>query len=46
VQDKRLVVFKVGRIKALLHCPLEGTPKTGAIRRIATGKWFVSFSCE
>jgi putative transposase len=25
---------------------LEGTPKTATIRRTATGKWFVSFSCE
>src|SRR5262245_29631924 len=46
VRDKRLVVSKVGRIKALLHRPLEGTPKTATIRRTATGKWYVSFSCE
>jgi putative transposase len=45
-QEKRLVVSKVGRIKALLHRPLDGTPKTAIIRRTATGKWFVSFSCE
>jgi putative transposase len=44
--EKRLVVSKVGRIKALLHRPLEGTPKTATIRRTATGKWFVTFSCE
>ena len=42
---KRLVVSKVGRIKVLLHRPLEGTPKTATIRRTATGKWFVSFAC-
>jgi len=45
-QEKRLVVSKVGRVKVLLHRPLEGTPKTATIRRTATGKWFVSFSCE
>jgi putative transposase len=44
--QKRLVVFKVGRIKALLHRPLEGMPKTASLRRTATGKWFVTFSCE
>ncbi len=44
--EKRLVVSKVGRIKIILHRPLEGTPKTATIRRTATGKWFVSFSCE
>jgi putative transposase len=45
-REKRLVVSKVGRIKVLLHRPLEGAPKTATIRRTATGKWFVSFSCE
>lgn len=45
VGEKRLVVSKVGRIKVLLHRPLEGTPKTATLRRTATGKWFVSFSC-
>jgi putative transposase len=44
--DKRLVVSKVGRLKVLLHRPLEGAPKTATIRRTTTGKWFVTFSCE
>src|SRR5258708_37140430 len=43
--EQRLVVSKVGRIKVLLHRPLEGTPKTATLRRTATGKWFVTFSC-
>jgi putative transposase len=46
VAEKRLVVSKVGRIKVVLHRPLEGTPKTATIRRTATGKWFVTFACE
>jgi putative transposase len=45
-QEKQLVVSKVGRIKVLLHRPLEGAPKTATLRRTATGKWFVFFSCE
>jgi putative transposase len=45
VATKRLVVSKVGRMKIVLHRPLEGAPKTATIRRTATGKWFVSFSC-
>jgi putative transposase len=45
-EEKRLVVSKAGRIKVLLHRPLEGMPKTATIRRTATGKWFVCFSCE
>jgi putative transposase len=44
-QEKRLVISKVGRIK-ILHRPLEGLPKAATIRRTATGKWFVSFSCK
>ncbi|HEU4783346.1 MAG TPA: transposase [Ktedonobacterales bacterium] len=46
MEEKRLVVSKVGRIKVLLHRTLQGTPKTATIRRTATGKWFVSFVCE
>ena len=42
---KRLVISKVGRIKVVLHRPLEGVPKTATIRRSATGKWFVSIAC-
>jgi putative transposase len=45
-EKPRLVVSKVGRIKLLLHRPLEGTPKTATIRRMATGKWFVTFACD
>jgi len=44
--QRRLVVSKVGRIKIVLHRPLEGTPKTATIRSAATGKWFVTFACE
>ena len=45
MSEQRLAVSKVGRIKVLPHRPLEGAPKTATIRRTATGKWFVSFSC-
>jgi putative transposase len=45
-EDKRVRIANVGRVKALLHRPLEGTPKTATIRRSSTGKWYVSFSCE
>jgi putative transposase len=45
VQAQRLVVSKVGRVKIVSHRPLEGAPKTATIRRTATGKWFVTFSC-
>jgi len=45
VREKRLVVSKVGRIKVVLHRPLDGMPKTATVRRSATGKWFVSIAC-
>lgn len=41
-EAKCLMAFKMGHIKLLLHCPLEGTPRTATLRRIATDKWFVS----
>jgi len=44
--EKRLVVSRVGRIKVLVHRPLEGAPKTATLRRTATGKWFVTIACE
>ncbi len=37
---------KIGRVRLVLHRPLEGTIKTCCIRRTSTGKWFVSFACE
>jgi hypothetical protein len=43
---KRLLLSKGGEVKIIVHRPLEGTPKTVTIRRTATGKWFVSISCE
>lgn len=43
---KRLLLSKVGDVKIVFHRPLEGTPKTATIRRTATGKWFVTVSCE
>ena len=42
----RLLLAKVGEVKLVSHHPLEGTPKTATIRRTATGKWFVTISCE
>jgi putative transposase len=43
---KRLLLSKVGEVKIIVHRPLEGTPKTATIRRTATGKWYVTISCE
>ena len=43
---KRLLLSKVGDVKMVFHRPLEGTPKTATIRRTATGKWYVTISCD
>jgi putative transposase len=43
---RRLLLSKVGEVKMVFHRPLEGTPKTATIRRTATGKWYMSITCE
>ncbi len=42
----RLTLSGFGTVRVVLHRPLEGTPKSVCIRRSATGKWYVTFSCE
>jgi putative transposase len=37
---------KIGEVRIALHRPLPGAVKTCTVRRTATGKWFVCFSCE
>lgn len=41
---KMLHVSKIGQVKAVVHRPLVGTPKTCTIGRLA-GKWFACFAC-
>jgi putative transposase len=41
-----LILSKLGNVKVKLHRELCGAPKTVCLRRSATGKWFVTFSCE
>ncbi|MDD4254008.1 MAG: transposase [Methanofollis sp.] len=42
----RLHLSKIGDVKVVLHCPVEGTIKTLTIRRSLTGKWYACFSVE
>jgi putative transposase len=42
----RLTLSGIGKVRMVLHRPLEGKPKTVCIRRSSTGKWYVTFSCE
>jgi putative transposase len=43
---KRLRLYGVGKVKIVLHRPVQGAPKTATISRSRTGKWYVCFSCE
>ena len=44
--DGVLKLSKVGAVRVVQHRPLEGTPKTCALRRASTGKWYVTITCE
>jgi len=46
LEDGSVNVAKVGKIKAVIHRPLEGKMKTLTLRRRSTGKWYACFSCE
>lgn len=37
---------KIGEIKAIIHRPLEGKPKTLTLHHHSTSKWYACFSCE
>ena len=45
IKDNGLRLSKIGTIKIKMHRQIEGKIKTCTIRRSATGKWYVSFSC-
>ncbi len=46
LEGKYLYLTNIGRLKLRLSRPIEGRIKTITVRRTATGKWFVSFSCD
>ncbi|MDE2830846.1 MAG: transposase [Gemmatimonadota bacterium] len=46
LDNKGLRLSKIGCIRIVQHRPLEGVPKSCTITRTATGKWFVSISCD
>src|SRR6266516_4641722 len=45
-QWAKLTLAKIGAIWMNIHRPLKGVIKTCTISRSATGKWYVSFSCD
>ncbi|MDE2832237.1 MAG: transposase, partial [Gemmatimonadota bacterium] len=46
LDEKGLRLGKIGCIRIVQHRPLEGMPKSCTLRRTATGKWFVTISCD
>jgi len=46
VQNQTVTASKIGKIKAVIHRPCEGTIKTMTIRKSSTGKWYVSCAVE
>jgi len=46
VQNQMVFASKIGKIKAVIHRPVEGEIKTMTIRRSCAGKWYVSFAVE
>ncbi len=46
LDEKGLRLGKIGCIRVVQHRHLEGTPKSCTVTRTATGKWFVSISCD
>jgi putative transposase len=46
VADSMLKLSKVGALRVMEHRPLEGKPKTCTVQRSATGKWYVTITCE
>jgi len=37
---------KIGRVKIVLHRPIQGAIKTCTVKKTPTGKWYIYFSCE
>jgi putative transposase len=46
VSENKIFAPKVGEIKAVIHPPLEGTPKNMTISKTKSGKYFASVQCE
>lgn len=45
LQEKGLLVSKIGLVKIIQHRPIEGQIKTLTLQRDAVGNWYACFSC-
>ncbi len=46
LDDDRLYLSKIGKVKIKLHRPIMGAVKTLNIKRDRLGNWYAAFSCE
>ena len=46
VDEISVSLSKIGKVRSVIHRPIGGKIKTCTVKKTATGKWFVSFSCE
>ena len=46
LEGRYLTIARIGRLKLFLSRPVMGDIKTVTLRRSASGKWFITFSCD
>ena len=46
LEDRTLKLSKIGKLRVVLHRPIDGKIKTCTLSKNAVGEWYVSFSCE
>lgn len=46
IENKKLVLSKIGSVNIKLHRPIEGQIKTLTIKRMPSGKWLAVFACQ
>ena len=46
IGEASVSLSKIGKVRSVIHRPLEGKIKTCTVKKTPTGKWFVTFSCE
>lgn len=46
LQDNKLYLSKIGKVKVKLHRQVEGSVKTCTLKKTAAGEWDVILSCE
>lgn len=46
IEGNILKLSKIGKLRTILHRPIEGKIKTCTLSRNAVGEWYVIFSCE